>query len=58
MKISKVNDDFHHDIAEKYEADTDITCAVCGYGIYRGDRVAWDKHNEICHAECVKEKFT
>lgn len=53
--VSPMKDVFHRDVAEKYEPDTDITCAICGYGIYRGERVSRDKHDEICHAECVEE---
>lgn len=56
MNVSKMNDAFHRDTAEKYEPETDIFCAICGYGIYRGDRVAWDKHDEICHAECEEKE--
>lgn len=56
MRVSPMKDAFHRDVAEKHEPETDITCTVCGYGIYRGDLVAWDKHNEICHAECVEEE--
>lgn len=56
MKVSPMNDDFHRDIAEKYEPETDIICAICGHGIYRSDRVAWDRNNEICHEECIEEE--
>lgn len=56
MRVSPMKDAFHRDIAEKYEPDTDITRVICGYGIYHGDRVAWNKHNEICHAECVEKE--
>lgn len=55
MKASPIRNEFARMTDERYEPETDILCAICGYGIYRGDQVAWDKHNEICHAECVEE---
>lgn len=37
--------------------DTDIVCAICGYGIYSNESVAWDDQSQICHAECVEEEY-
>lgn len=55
MKTITKNDSFARMTEERYEPDTDIFCAICGCGIYRGDRVAWDKRDEICHAGCMEE---
>ena len=56
MKNYPLNTTFHRDIAEKYAAETDIFCSVCGDGIYPDESVSWDEHNQICHAECVEEE--
>lgn len=55
MKVTPRRDSFICMTNERYEADTDIFCAVCGRGIYRSDRVEWDKRNEICHEKCVED---
>lgn len=55
MKTTAKNDSFARMTEERHEPETDIFCAICGNGIYYGDRVAWDKHGEICHAVCMEE---
>lgn len=56
MKVSPIRNEFVCMTDERYEPETDIFCAICGYGIYHGERVAWNKNNEICHAECVEKE--
>lgn len=56
MKVSPIRNDFVRMTGERYEPETDITCAICGYGIYRGNLVALDKNDEICHAQCVEKE--
>lgn len=56
MKTTPSRNAFARMTAERYEPDTDLVCAVCGYGIFHGDPVAWDENNEICHAECVEKE--
>lgn len=55
MIVRPRNDSFARDFNAKYEQDTDIICAVCGHGIFRGDNITWDQNRQICHAECVEE---
>lgn len=57
MKVSKMNDAYHRDAAEKYEADENEDCAICGNPVrWPLEPVAWDKNNHICHAECVEKE--
>lgn len=57
MKVSKMNDAFHGDVAEKYEACEHEDCPICGKPVrWPWKPVTRDKNNEICHAECVEEE--
>lgn len=56
MKTTASRNAFSRCVSDRYEPDTDIICAICGCGIYRGDPVSWDDHNQICHAKCVEEE--
>lgn len=54
MNVSPIHNDFVRMTNKRYELDTNINCAICGYGIYRGEQVAWNKNDEVCHAECIE----
>lgn len=57
MKVYPINDSFHRDIAEKYEADEYKDCPICGKPVrWPWETVAWDKNNQIFHAKCVEEE--
>lgn len=56
MKVFPRNSAFDRFVKERYKQDADVYCAICGDGIYPDESVAWDDHNQICHAECVEEE--
>ncbi len=57
MKVGKKKDPFciYYGLEDLPEPLDDL-CAVCGGDIWLGEAVAWDKNNQICHAECVEKK--
>lgn len=50
------NDAFACCVNERYAPDTDIYCAICGYGIYADEDVAWDDDGQICHEYCAERE--
>ena len=54
MRIHLRNAPFSRCVRERYEPDTDITCFICGHGIFRDEEIAW-MGQYPCHAECMEE---